>query len=241
MKVTGDDLVADDNYSPYVGRAFPDQVFFGDTHLHTNLSPDAGLIGTTLSPADAFRFASGEKVITSSGQPVQLIRPLDFLVITDHAEYAGLAPMIRDSDPALLASEYGRFLYENFKAGPEGAMKAFGSILQDAATQNERLLFPAKGRSIWEDFLSTSDEFNRPGTFTAFSGFEWTSGPNGNNQHRVVVFRDGADKVSQVMPLKVFDTEDPEDLWQYLANYEDKTGRLRARRGLLPGSRRARI
>ena len=77
MKITGDDLIVADVYSPYVGRAYPDQVFFGDTHLHTKLSPDAGLIGTTLSAADAFRFARGEKVISSSGQPVQLIRPLN--------------------------------------------------------------------------------------------------------------------------------------------------------------------
>jgi hypothetical protein len=224
MQVTGTDLEAADPYSPYVGRAYPDQVFFGDTHLHTNLSPDAGLIGTTLTPADSYRFARGETVISSSGQPVQLIRPLDFLVVTDHAEYAGLAPMIRDSDPALLASEYGRFLYDKFKSGPAGAMEAFGAILSDAATKNERLLFPEKARSIWEDFLATSDEFNQPGTFTAFSGFEWTSGPNGNNQHRVVIFRDNADRVSQVMPFKVFDSEDPEDLWQYLAGYEGMTG-----------------
>jgi hypothetical protein len=111
MQVTGDDLMAPDVYSPYVGRDFPDQVFFGDTHVHTKLSPDAGLIGTTLSPSDSFRFARGETVVSSSGQPVQLVRPLDFLVITDHAEYAGLAPMIRDSDPALLASEYGRVFF----------------------------------------------------------------------------------------------------------------------------------
>ena len=141
MKITGADLMPAEVYSPYVGRAYPDQVFFGDTHLHTKFSPDAGLIGTTLSPADSFRFARGEKVIASSGQPVQLIRPLDFLVITDHAEYAGLAPMIRDSDPALLSSEYGRFLYEKFKSGPEGAMEAFGAILQDAAKQNEATVY----------------------------------------------------------------------------------------------------
>ncbi len=222
--VTGEDVETPVVYSPFVNRAYPDQVFFGDTHLHTKYSPDAGLIGTTLSPADSFRFARGEVVTSSSGQPVQLIRPLDFLAVTDHAEYAGLAPMIRDSDPALLKSEYGRFLYEKFKSGPEGAMEAFGAILEDAATKNERLVFPAKARSIWEDFLATSDQFNQPGTFTAFSGFEWTSGPNGNNQHRVVLFRDRADKVSQVMPFKVFDSEDPEDLWKYLAGYEEKTG-----------------
>ena len=77
-------------YSPYVNRDYPDQVFFGDTHFHTELSFDAGLVGTTLDVDDAYRFARGEKVISNSGQPVQLVRPLDFLVITDHAEFIGL-------------------------------------------------------------------------------------------------------------------------------------------------------
>ena len=80
-------------YSPYVGREYPDEALFGDTHFHTNLSFDAGLVGTTLDMDAGYRFARGEKVFSNSGQPVQLIRPLDFLVITDHAEMIGLAPM----------------------------------------------------------------------------------------------------------------------------------------------------
>ena len=109
-------------YSPYARRDYPDRVLFGDTHFHTKLSPDAGLIGTTLSVSDGYRFARGERIISNTGQPVQLIRPLDFLVVTDHAEYMGLAPMIRDANPVLLKDPYGKFLYDNFTKGPEGAM-----------------------------------------------------------------------------------------------------------------------
>ena len=99
--VTADDVVQERIYSPYVGRAYPDQVLFGDTHFHTKLSPDAGLIGTTLSVEDGYRFARGEEILSNTGQRVQLIRPLDFLVVTDHAEYMGLAPMIQDANPIL--------------------------------------------------------------------------------------------------------------------------------------------
>jgi hypothetical protein len=219
-----DDLAEEKVYSPYANRAYPDQVFFGDTHVHSNLSPDAGLIGTVLTPAEVFAVSSGETIRSNSGQPVQLIRPLDFLVLTDHSEYSGLAPMIHDSDPALLSTEYGRWLYEKFKSGPDGAMEAFGAILEDAASGTERLQFPEKARSIWEESLKIADTYNKPGTFSAFTGFEWTSGPNGNNQHRIVMFRDGFDKISQVMPFTTFDSADPEDLWKYLAGYEAKTG-----------------
>ena len=98
-------------YSPYVGRAFPDQVFFGDTHFHTNLSFDAGLVGTTLDVDAGFRFARGEKVISNTGQPVQLIRPLDFLVVRDHAEFIGLAPLIHESHPELLVDTSGNWVH----------------------------------------------------------------------------------------------------------------------------------
>ena len=86
-------------YSPYAGREYPDDVFFGDTHFHTNLSFDAGLVGTSLDAHAGFRMARGEEVLSNTGQRVQLIRPLDFLAITDHAELIGLAPMLQSSDP----------------------------------------------------------------------------------------------------------------------------------------------
>ena len=80
--VSQEDLRDERAYSPFVDRSYPDQVFFGDTHFHTEVSFDAGLIGTTLDIHDAFRLARGEKVISNTGQPVQLIRPLDFLAVT---------------------------------------------------------------------------------------------------------------------------------------------------------------
>ena len=130
FRVTADDLEREKVYSPYAGRNYPDQVLFGDTHFHTNLSFDAGLVGTRLGVDEGFRFARGETVISNTGQPVQLIRPLDFLVITDHAELIGLAPMIQESNPTLLADPWGKWVHERFNAGPEGRMEAFQNIIE---------------------------------------------------------------------------------------------------------------
>src|SRR5689334_18603280 len=87
---TGDKI----QYSPYPKRNFPNRVYFGDTHLHTSYSTDAGMIGNTLGPEEAYRFARGEEVKSSSGLPAKLERPLDFLVVSDHAENLGLSPQI---------------------------------------------------------------------------------------------------------------------------------------------------
>ena len=95
-------------YSPYVGQSHPDRVYWGDTHVHTSYSWDAGLVGNTLGPDEAYRFAKGQTVRASSGQPVKLVRPLDWLVVADHAESLGVAVLIERSDPAILASEVGR-------------------------------------------------------------------------------------------------------------------------------------
>jgi hypothetical protein len=211
-------------YSPYVEKGHPNRVFFGDTHVHTNLSPDAGLVGTTLSVSEGYRFARGEKVNGNTGQPVQLVRPLDFLVITDHAEYIGIAPMIREANPVLLADEYGKWLHERFTSGAEGRMEAFRSLLTDLTQGNNRLGESEMVPTIWSNFIETADEFDEPGRFTAMIGFEFTSTPNGNNLHRVVVFRDGADKAGQILPLAAFESADPETLWAFLEGYEKKTG-----------------
>ena len=136
--VTQEDLEEDRIYSPFVGRAYPDNVFFGDMHFHTELSFDAGLIGTSLDVHDGYRMARGEKVLSNTGQPVQLIRPLDFLFITDHAEMIGLAPAIHESNPLLLADPWGAWVHERFNSGPEGRMEAFSNII-DKATVHQGL------------------------------------------------------------------------------------------------------
>ena len=221
--MTADDLEQERVYSPYADRNYPDQVFFGDTHVHTNLTPDAGLIGTTLDVHAAYRFARGETVVSNTGQRIQLVRPLDFLVVTDHAEYIGLAPMIRDANPILLSVPHGKWLYERFTAGPEGAMEAFRSILDDGVTGNDRLTESQMVSTIWSEFIKTADTYDEPGRFSAMAGFEWSSMPSGNNIHRVIVFRDGADRTGQVLPFSLFDSENPQDLWRYLENYEATT------------------
>lgn len=123
------DQVGQEVYSPNVGRSYPDQVLFGDAHFHTNLSSDAGLIGTRLDMDAGYRFARGEKVSSNSGQPVQLIRPLDFLFITDHAEMTGLAPMLQGAHPDLLADPWGKWAYERFNSGLEGRQEVFANII----------------------------------------------------------------------------------------------------------------
>jgi len=224
-QVTAEDFEPEKVYSPYAGRAYSDQVFFGDMHFHTNLSFDAGLIGTSLDTHDGFRVARGEKVISNTGQPVQLIRPLDFLVISDHAEMSGLAPSIRESDPLLLADPWGRWAHDRFNSGPEGRMEVFKNIIEEATVKGINPFSSDElARSTWSEFVKIADQYNEPGRFTAMTGFEWTSTPMGDNLHRVVVFADSAEKTGQTVPFSLFDGDDPEDLWEYLASYENATG-----------------
>ena len=224
LVVTEEDFEEEQVYSPYAGRAYADQVFFGDMHFHTELSFDAGLIGTSLDVHDGYRMARGEKVLSNTGQPVQLIRPLDFLVITDHAEMMGLAPAIRESNPILISDPWGKWVHERFNSGQEGRMEAFADIIERSLAGENPFSSPELTKSIWRDFVRIADQYNEPGRFSAMTGFEWTSTPDGDNLHRVVVFGDGADKTSQTLPFSLFDGDDPQDLWRYLETYENKIG-----------------
>src|SRR6266699_4095375 len=107
-------------YSPYAGRDFATRPFFGDTHLHTSFSMDAGAFGARLLPVDAYRFAKGEQVTASSGQPAKLSRPLDFLVVADHSDNMGFFPDLFAGKPELLADPTGRKWYDMIQAGKGG-------------------------------------------------------------------------------------------------------------------------
>ena len=217
-------VVPEKHYSPYVGRNIPDRVLWGDTHLHTSLSPDAGLTGTMLGPEDAFRFARGEVVTSTGGLEAQLRRPHDFLVVSDHAEYLGIALMIRNADPALLADPLGKKWYGQFRKGGQDAIDAALEVVADIGRRDQRFKSPAAQRTSWETVIAAAERYNEPGKFTAFIGFEWTAMPNSANLHRVVIFRDGGERARQVLPFSAFDSEDPEDLWEFFAGYEQQTG-----------------
>ncbi|WP_224489222.1 DUF3604 domain-containing protein [Robertkochia flava] len=212
----------DKNYSPYVDQHFPTEIFWGDTHLHTSYSTDAGMAGNTVGPEDAYRFAMGHTITTSTGQKARLKRPLDFLVVADHAENLGLAPFLNEGDPTVLATEQGKKWYDMMQAG-----NGYDAFIEWVAMMNdgEDLIDnPDMQRTAWEQIIGFAEQYNNPGVFTTIHGFEWTSAPNGNNLHRNVLFRDGADRVKQVVPMSLYDSEDPEDLWEYMKNYEEKTG-----------------
>ena len=210
-------------YSPYLDQGWPDRVYFGDTHLHSAFSTDAGMFGTRLGPDEAYQFARGEEVISNTGLRVRLQRPLDFLVVADHSENLGLAPMIEESNPELLQTEWGRMVHDMVKSGDGGgAYAAWGEGMQtrqDPLKGNESIT-----RTMWERLTAAAEKYNQPGKFSALIGFEWTSSPDGNNLHRNVIFRGSKDEADQIIPISQYDTTDPEELWQWMSDAEKQTG-----------------
>jgi hypothetical protein len=223
---------AKQHYSPYAGRNFPRQVFWGETHLHTGMSLDAGAFGATLMPEDAYRFARGEEITSSTGQRVKLGRPLDFLMVADHSDNMGFFPRLQSGEPSMLADPTGRRWYDMVQEGGQQGVEAAVEIIQ-ALTANkfpEALAsFPGSEayRDAWELTLDAAEKYNDPGEFTALIGYEWTSTDAGDNLHRVVVYRDDADRAGMMEPyttLSPYGSPDPVDLWNWMQSYEDKTG-----------------
>lgn len=215
----------DSAHSPSVQQNFPRQVYWGDTHLHTSNSFDAyPFRNETVGPAEAYRFARGETVVSAgTGQPVRLSRPLDWLVVSDHAEYLGMTRALFRGSEALRAHPVGEELYDLVQDDQriEAVMRLGNSI----ADREELFDDPALKRDIWTRFTAIADAHDDPGRFTAFIGFEWTSMPGtGDNLHRVVVYRDGAERAARRTPFSVFDSEDPEALWAWMADYHAQTG-----------------
>jgi hypothetical protein len=219
-----DRVVGKRPYSPYAGREYPTRLLWGDTHLHTAVSVDAGAAGCTLGPEEAYRFARGEEVTTSTGQRARLSRPLDFLVVSDHSEMFGLMPQLLKGDPEILATEKGRKWFDLIRKGGDGPLEAMSDIVQSLGAAKAPVDNPQSIRSAWQANNAAAEKYNEPGRFTAFIGYEWTSIPNGNNLHRVVVFRDGADKANRTLPYSQYDSPNPEDLWKAMAAYERETG-----------------
>ncbi len=228
-----------DSYSPEADRSYPTNVYWGDTHVHSGLSYDANNSGNRSSPSLAYRFARGDVVEASNGMPARLRRPLDFLVVADHAYALGVMASVQAGDPVLRQSTVGRGLVEAYLADTPGARNRVRGevdrVWRDMGAFNQ---------TVWNRSVAVAEDFNEPGTFTTFAGYEWTSrgsDPNGNpvgsrhrdpaapagifgNLHRVVIFKDGPDKTNTIVPFSREDSFDPEDLWRFLARYEETTG-----------------
>ena len=213
-------------FSPYAGRGFPTEVYFGDTHLHTALSMDAGTFGNRLGMDAAYRFCRGEEVTSSTGYRAKLSQPLDFVVIADHSDGMGFFTMFADGDPRVMNKEEGRRWHQAINEGGPAAVDAALEIIT-MFSQGEfpwSTKDPALMRPVWDEVVKTAERYNEPGKFTALIGYEWTSLVRGNNLHRVVVYRDDADRAGRVLPFTLADSADPEDLWEAMAAYEKETG-----------------
>lgn len=218
------------SYSPYADRNFPTQPFWGDTHLHTDASMDAGAFGNRLGLEKAYQFARGDEVMTSGGMNVKLSRPLDFLVIADHSDNMGFFPDLFDAAPHIMSVPKGKEWYNRIKAG-EGvsvALELIGMFSQGEFPDG--LMYTPESKPYkmaWEKTVNAAEEYNDPGKFTAFIGYEWTSLVKGGNMHRVVIYRDGGQKAIQMVPYTTVPptgSVNPRDLWKYLTAYEEKTG-----------------
>ncbi len=228
-----------ETYSPHVDNPYPTNVYWGDTHVHTALSGDAFAMGARLTPDDAYRFAKGETVRANGGEEVRLRRPLDFLMVADHAENLGVLPRLAAGDGSVPETEVSRHWTDALNEHPPVRDILLAEDL-DAYDRGWQLLVSAKPahgadyaldesfeRSLWEEVIANAERHNDPGTFTAFIGYEWTARAAENKPrmiHRNVLYEGGADEARQAQPFSRFHSSDPEDLWAYLEDYEDRTG-----------------
>jgi len=209
---------------------YPTRVYWGDTHLHTADSVDAFGFGNRLSSEAALRFARGEKVTSTRGVEAQLSRPLDFLVISDHSDALGATRALYEAPRLFVRDPILRRWWDMMHESEDGSLRVTAELIEAAAerTLPESLTDPASQAKrvgkLWRAHNETVDDYNEPGTFSAFIGFEYTPMPQGNNLHRVVMYKDGADKADTMLPFPSFTNPDPETLWAWMAKYEATTG-----------------
>jgi hypothetical protein len=209
-------------FSPYVGRDYATRVYWGDTHLHTAISVDAGTI-CRLGQEEAFRFARGEEITATTGVRARLAQPLDFVVITDHAEMYGLMPQLLSGDPEILATEKGKRWYDMLKTGDEKTAFSAAMEIVDSLAKKEAPIKSDKAvRNAWQAYTALADRYNEPGRFTALIGYEWTA-IGGYNLHRNVIFRGDAGVANRTVPYSQFDSQNPEDLWRALEKFSSET------------------
>ncbi len=218
------------SFSPYAGRQTALMPLWGDSHLHTDISMDAGAFGNRLGLDEAYEFARGDEVVSSGGIPVRLSRPLDWLVIADHSDNMGFFPDMIAGAPHILSDPKGKEYYDRLQAG-EGVAVALEMIgLFSQGKFPPSLMYSpdsAPYKSAWAKTVDAAESYNDPGKFTAFIGYEWTSLVTGNNMHRVVVYRNDGDKGGQMVPFTTVEPQgsvNPRDLWNWLEEYEAKTG-----------------
>ncbi len=202
-------------------------LFWGDTHLHTANSTDAYDRGLSVDIETAYRYARGLPVIQpATGQRIKIDRPLDFLVVADHAEFMGLSSSLAAADEKILATQAGQRLKGLFDENTDAVWAAQIDISLTGGNKDmlRDLNVPALIQDVWEKQIAAAEANNIPGEFTALIGFEWSSTANDTNQHRVVFTADDGEIAVKFRPYSSYDSENPKDLWNWLQSTERGTG-----------------
>jgi len=206
----------------------PREAYFGDTHVHTGWSADAGMDGAITSPEDAYRFALGQEVTSNTGQKAKLHRPYDWFMVTDHSDGMGTINEIVAGNPELMTDPMLAGWRDALNSGDEArASKAKSELIVAQSTKKlpAAVMDPKWMVSAWQKTVKAAEDYNQPGKFSTFIAFEWTvNADGGNNLHRNVIFRDAGERALKILPLTTFETEDPAKLWAWMANYETTTG-----------------
>ncbi len=208
---------------------FPERVLFGDTHLHTDNSIDAFGFGVRLGPEEALKFARGDEVTSTTGIKAKLARPLDFLVIADHSDALGMTRRLYDAPRLAIRDKTLRRWRDMMHESPEESVRATSELIAaaGAGTLPAAMLDPSRRdentAEIWGNQLKVLDRYYKPGKFTPIAGFEYTLQPDGNNLHRVVMFRDGIERTSKILPYPGLEST-VDGLFDYMDGYEKATG-----------------
>lgn len=210
--LVGESQAAEKSVDP-LSRVAP-TAYFGELHIHTQNSFDAYTFGVRSTPEDAYRYGRGEAIDHVSGQKIQAKQALDFMALTDHAEYLGLWPEIMKPNGPLSATSIAKEIFSGDKERARAAMtKVVHSISSTPPTAIEGLVPTEFRRTKWQEYVALADQYHEPDVFTTLVGFEWTLIPDSKNLHRNVIFR-GTDVPD--IPFSAFDSDKPEELWQWL-------------------------
>ena len=188
--------------------------YFGETHIHTSWSFDAYTFGNLKAgPEDAYKFAMGQPIDHPAGYKIKITRPLDFMAVTDHAEYVGIASLANEPNSDISKLPIAENLKVRSKEDIQRVYMFLGASIMKNEPIPELTNAEVKG-SVWKQIVSAADKYYQPGKFTTFAAYEWTSTPDNRNMHRNVIFKDS--KKVPGYPFSSLDSDHPEDLWNWM-------------------------
>ncbi len=197
------------------------QAFFGDLHIHSSWSLDAYDAGVRVGPEQAYRYARGESIPHIGGKKIQLVGPpLDFMALTDHAEYLGVIQATTSLQHPLHALP---LMQDWFRQNGDSSVVAWKKIRGSFARRQAlpALATDAVVMPAWQEIIDLANQYNQPGVFSAFVGYEYSSNPKSQNLHRNVLFR-GANVPAR--PFSAMDSQNPEDLWKWMDSVRARGG-----------------